>query len=652
MKKQIITSILLVCISIIHLQAKNITLSSPDKRIELTVKSSKNIQFQVLFNGVVVVEKGIISLNLPDKILGANPVIQNISRSSVKDIINPIIPLKSKSITGEYNRVLISYKKNFQIEFRAFNNGIAYRFITSFKDSIRVENEQVNFVFPENYEVFKSKTEPHFSNYEHVYKRSSLQALSADSLAIVPMFLKSTATRILLAEADVFDYPAMLLKGGKGNSISAWFPAYPVKTEAVKNSWWSDRRVNIVKEGDFIAKTKGKRAFPWRIIAIAKEDKGIAANQLVYILSRPCKSTDTEWIKPGQTSWEWWHASNIIGVDFKSGLNTKTYKYYIDFAAHYGMSYMLLDEGWSKSVLDIMEANPDIDLEGLIAYGKKKNVRLILWASWLAVENTPGFFNKISKMGIAGVKIDFMDRSDQWMMNFYERTAQRAFKNHLLVDFHGSVTPRGLNRTYPNVLSFEGVTGMEQNKSGGFDLPVNHTILPFTRNVVGPMDYTPGAMKSVHPEYWNANWTNPMSISTRAHQLALYIVFESALQMLADNPSDYYKEDECTRFITSVPTVWDETIVLDGEIGEYYVVAKRKADKWFVAGVTNENARNITIDFSFLNDGKIYKLSLFKDGVNSDKYAIDYKKLITDVKKGQNISIQMNKDGGFASVLE
>jgi alpha-glucosidase len=430
------------------------------------------------------------------------------------------------------------------------------------------------------------------------------------------------------------------------NLISGWHPQYPEVTEP-----GGDRRLNITKKAAFIARTNGNRSFPWRIFAIAEEDKDIVTNQLVYLLSRPSQFSDFSWIKPGQTSWEWWHSSNIIGVDFKSGYNTETYKYYIDFAAKYGLPYVLMDEGWSYTVSDISKPNPEINLDELVAYGKQKSVRILLWASWLAIENTPDFLEQVRKIGAAGVKIDFMDRSDQWMMNFYERTAKKAFENKLLVDFHGSITPRGLERAYPNIISYEGVTGMEQNKGGGHDTPNNRVILPFTRNVVGPMDYTPGAMNSVQPKFWHANWRNPMSIGTRAHQLALYVVFESGLQMLADNPYHYYQNEESTKFITSVPTTWDETIVINGKIGEYIAVAKRKGNKWYIGGITNDQSREVELDFSFLDKGSSYSMTMFVDGVNADNYAIDYKKNTRIINTDDKILVKIVLNGGFAAVI-
>ena len=532
-----------------------------------------------------------------------------------------------------------------------FDTGVSYRFITTKENELIIINENADYLFADNYKAYLSKTEEDFSNYEHTFQAVWIQDYKKEDLSILPLFLDAKKAKVLIAEADLYDYPAMFLRGSNDNTLSAWFPKYPEKTEMITNDRSQDRRLNITKKADYIAKTKGNRTFPWRIFAVSKEDKDIVTNNLVYLLSRPSTYDDFSWIKPGQTSWEWWHASNIKGVDFKSGYNTKTYKYYIDFASKYNIRYIIMDEGWSYSVTDISKSNPDIDLEELFKYAHQKNVNIILWASWLAVENTPSFFEQVKKLGAAGVKIDFMDRSDQWMMNYYERTAKKAFENKLLIDFHGSISPKGLERAYPNIISYEGVTGMEQNKRGGFDTPNNHVILPFTRNVVGPMDYTPGAMNSVQPKYWHSNWTNPMSIGTRAHQLALYVVFESGLQMLADSPSDYYQEHECTQFITDVPTTWDETIVLDGKIGEYIIIAKRKGNNWYLGGITNDKDREYEIQFSFLNKNINYNMTLFTDGANADNYAIDYKKSNKKINSKDKLPIKMFLNGGFAAKL-
>ncbi|PTB96156.1 alpha-glucosidase [Marivirga lumbricoides] len=646
MKKILIVSLSLSLILFQSAAAKDIAVKSPNGRITVTIKLAEEIAFSINYRKQALLEKGIISLALLNETLGENPKLISSKTHTIDEVLYPVIPLKNSELRNHCNVLNLHFQNDYQLEFRVFDDGVSYRFITTKQDEIIVLNETSSYQLADNYKAYLSKTERTFSNYEHIYAPVWIQDFTKEDLAVLPLFLDAQRAKMLIAEADLHDYPAMFLEGGEGNTVQGWFPNYPEKTAAQ-----SDRRLKITKEANYIAQTNGSRSFPWRVFAIAEEDKDIATNDLVYILSSPSQFDNFDWIKPGQTSWEWWHASNIYGVDFKAGYNTETYKYYIDFASDYGLAYVLMDEGWSLSVSDISKPNPDIDLDELVRYAKEKNVKIILWASWLAVENNPAFIEKVKEIGAAGVKIDFMDRSDQWMMNYYERIAKKAFENELLVDFHGSISPRGLRRTYPNVISFEGVTGMEQNKGGGHDTPNNRVILPFTRNVVGPMDYTPGAVKSVHPNYWRANWYNPMSIGTRAHQVALFVVFESGLQMLADNPSDYYKEEEYTQFITDVPTTWDETVVLGAQIGEYYVVAKRKGNEWFIGGITNDKNRDFEIDFSFLDKGREFSMTLFKDGINADSYATDYKVIKKNIQLGDKMLIKMVKNGGFAAKL-
>ena len=368
-------------------------------------------------------------------------------------------------------------------------------------------------------------------------------------------------------------------------------------------------------------------------------------------LSNQLKETD--WIKPGLTSWEWWNGAIPYGpdVNFVSGCNLETYKYFIDFASRYNVPYILMDEGWAKSTRDPFTPNPDVDLHELISYGKEKNVGIILWLTWLTVENNFDLFETFEEWGVKGVKIDFMDRSDQWMVNFYERVAKEAAKHHLFVDFHGSFKPSGLEYMYPNVLSYEGVRGMEQ--MGGCH-PDNSLYLPFIRNAVGPMDYTPGAMISMQPEVYQSNRPNSASMGTRAYQLALYIVFESGIQMMADNPTLYYRNEDCTHFISEVPQIWDETIALEAEAGEYVVVAKRKGAKWYIGAITNnkQQQRNFVVNLDFLDEGKEYKMTSFEDGINANRQAMDYRKKEATVKAGDQLTLRLARNGGFAAVIE
>ena len=453
--------------------------------------------------------------------------------------------------------------------------------------------------------------------------------------------------KILISEADLSDYPCLFLKGNGENKVSAAFPKAPLAF-----SEDGDRSLKITKEADYIAKTTGSRNFPWRYFVITTEDKQLIENTMTLELASESVIKDPSWIKPGQASWEWWNDAAPYGpdVNFESGYNLATYKYYIDFAAKFGLKYIIMDEGWAKSTTDPYTPNPEVDVHELIRYGKEKNVGVVLWLTWLTVNNHMELFKTFNDWGIKGVKIDFMDRSDQWMVNYYERVAKEAANNELFVDFHGAFKPAGLEYKYPNVISYEGVRGMEQMRG---TLPQNSLFLPFMRNAVGPMDYTPGAMISMQPEAYRAERPNAASIGTRAYQMAIFVVFESGIQMLADNPTLYYRNLDCTEFITSVPTTWDETKALIAKVGEVAVVAKRKDSKWFIGGISNgvEKTRKLTLDFSFLKPGKSYTMVYFEDGINAGRQAMDYRKKTVQVKSGDKIDIQMVRNGGYAAVI-
>ncbi|WP_324670731.1 glycoside hydrolase family 97 protein [Hymenobacter sp. GOD-10R] len=624
-----------------------IDLLSPDKRIKISVDLQNRLSYSVALNGSTLLSKSYLQLNLANQPLGEKAQLRKKSFTTVNTTSRPVVSLKNSTVTNHYNQLRLDFKNDFSVEFRAYNDGIAYRFITNKKDSVVVNSEDVHLQFAEPVETSYLETGSFKTSYEILYKRKDLGAVDKQKMSVLPILFDTKKGKLLFSEADLYDYPALFVKASSDQSIDATFPKAPLAFGPD-----GDRSLKIEKEAPYLAKTAGKRSFPWRFLVITDQDAQIAANQMVYKLSTPNQLKDTKWIKPGQVTWEWWHNAYVYGVDFKSGYNQDTYKYYIDFASKFGIPYIIMDEGWAKTTLNPFEPNPTINLQELIAYGKSKNVKIILWFTWLAVQNNFNVFETLEKWGIAGMKIDFMDRSDQWMVNYYTRVAKEAAKHHILVDFHGAFKPAGLEVAYPNVLSYEGVIGMEQNIGGGLATPKNNLFLPFLRNAVGPMDYTPGAMRSAHPKDYRPNWVNTMSIGTRGHQLAMYIVFESGLQMLADNPFNYLREPETTSFITSVPVTWDETRVLEAAVGDYIVTAKRKGTTWYVGGMTAEKAHEVVLPTDFLPKGVAYQITLLKDGVNADVQAMDYKKIVQPIKAGETIKLTMVPDGGFAARIE
>lgn len=629
-----------------HLSAKVIDVKSPNGELNLSINVKDKIYYSVSYGSDLLLKDCYLSLQLENETLGNKPKLRSSKRGVIDEHIKREIPLKNAVVKNHCNTLRMNFTGNYAVEFRVFDNGVAYRFITDKKGENIVMGEDCILNFPANYKAHLSQPNGFKTSYEHPYTHVNTEEYKVtDRMSYLPILLETDKSyKILISEADLHDYPCMFLKSTGQNGMQSLFPKVPLEFGED-----GDRSLKILKEADYIAKTAGKRSFPWRFMVITKEDKQLLENEMVYNLSTPCVLKDYSWIKPGQVSWEWWHDARLYGVDFRSGYNMDSYKYYIDFASKFGIPYIIMDEGWAKSTRAPYTPNPTINLTELIQYGKERNVKIVLWLTWLTVENNFDLFKTFADWGVAGVKIDFMDRSDQWMVNYYERVAKEAAKHKLFVDFHGSFKPAGLERKYPNVLSYEGVLGMEQ---GGNCRPANSIYLPFMRNAVGPMDFTPGSMLSAQPEDNRSTRANAMGSGTRAYQMALFVVFESGLQMLADNPVYYYRERPCTEFISSVPVTWDETRVLHAKVGETVIVARRKGDKWFIGGITNNKGRTINLDLSFLPAGKSFTLTSFEDGINADRQAMDYKQRESKVNNTTQLTIKMVRNGGWAGVIK
>lgn len=648
MKKHLLL-LAVLCLAALIRGQERLELTSPNGEIEVVLNLSDKIYYSISYSGELLLKDNYLQLVLKNQVMGQYPKLRHQKRSSVDEQLTPVIPLKYSKVTNRYNKLLLTFK-DYSVEFRVFDDGIAYRFITSRKGEVEIMGEDMAVHFPADYLLHLQQPGGFKTAYEEPYTRvESTGWKPSDRMSVLPVLVDTRKQyKILISESDLTDYPCMFIKGTGRNGFISTFPKVPLDFGGD-----GDRSLKITKEAEYIAKTAGTRNFPWRYFVITKNDRQLIENTMTYKLASKNQLRDVSWIKPGQVSWEWWHDASPYGADvnFVSGYNLETYKYYIDFASKFGIPYIIMDEGWAKTTCDPYTPNPKVDLHELIRYGKEKNVGIVLWLTWLTVENNFDLFKTFNGWGVKGVKIDFMDRSDQWMVNYYERVAQEAAKYHLFVDFHGSFKPAGLEYKYPNILSYEGVRGMEQ--MGGC-YPDNSLYLPFMRNAVGPMDYTPGAMISMQPNVYKSERPNAASIGTRAYQLALFVIFESGLQMLADNPTLYYRNEDCTRFITQVPVTWDETIALEAKIGEYVIVAKRKGDRWFIGGITNngETIREFTVKLDFLKENHSYRMTSFEDGINAGRQAMDYRCKFSDVKVGDSLVIKMVRNGGFAAVVE
>ncbi len=648
--KMVLLTIATMAISLTS-TAQEYKLKSPDNQLTVTIKTDDMISFSVDYKDANVIDVNGISLELEgEEELGISSKVKNKYRASVKELIEAPLSTKSSVITDEYSMLKLKFRGNYELEFRAYNHGCSYRFITTMKNDIVVQSEKMSIDYGNGATAWFPEEESLMSHYERLYIYTDLNTIRKEKFCSLPLLTSSTnGVKVLFTESDLDDYPNLFLEKSGVNSFDALFPKYIL--EVVPRPGGEDRDEVITKEADYIAKTKGNRSFPWRLFIIG-EDSDIVESSLVYQLATPSKLDHTDWIEPGQIAWDWYNANNIYGVDFESGLNTETYKYFIDFASENGIGYIILDEGWSKSTTDIGASNDTLDIDELVRYGNDKGVRIILWLLWKPLyQDIPGILALYKDWGIAGVKIDFMQRADQQMVNYYKNVAVEAAKLELLVDFHGAYKPTGLHREYPNVITFEGVKGNENNKWSHDITPEHNLTLPFTRMVAGPMDYTPGAMSNAHLINHMISFERPSGLGTRCHEIAKYVIFESPLQMLCDSPSRYRKEMECTRFITQIPQVWDETRVLEAKVSDYLVIARRSGNDWYMGAMTDWTARNFEIPLDFLPDGK-YDLQLIQDGVNANKFAEDYKLIHTSTDKNETLKVNLASGGGWVAILK
>lgn len=633
--------------------AKNYVLNSPDRKIRIMVTTDGGVSWSVSHNGKLMLKPSPMNLTISDKkLINARPVVISSRNATIHEKITAVVPVKNKLVANDYNELILSFKGGIALEFRAYDDGVAYRFVTALGQSpIEVSDEQVEFNFNDDLQIQLPKEDnlELQSHYEAAFKSMKLSEVASGTYGYLPLYIADpNGTKMVVTESDLHDYPNLFLYGTGGKTLKGRFPKVILESKPKEGS---DRAEVIVKKASYHSKTSGTRSFPWRTIIISNTDKGLLENEMVYKLAAPNAVAETTWIKPGKVAWDWWNDNNIYGVNFKSGINTDTYKYYVDFAANYGLEYIILDEGWSLTTTNLLEPNPELDLEGLISYAKSKKVGVILWALWKQLDmNMDAILDQYVKWGVKGIKVDFMARADQYMVNFYERTAKATAARKLLLDMHGAYKPVGLNRKYPNLLSYEGVRGMENNKWEDQITPAHNTTLPFTRMVAGPMDYTPGAMLNTNEKEFHINFGSPMSRGTRAHQAAMYVIYESPLQMLCDNPSNYMKEPEFTKFISKIPTVWDQTIALEGKIGQYVVMARRSGDKWYIGGMTNWEGRSFDVPLNFLGSGN-YSVEILKDGINVAKHAADFVIGKNTMSKQETLTIPMAPGGGFTAII-
>lgn len=646
-------SLFLIALAIVsHATAKDVKVASPNGKIEVMITDNGgSLSYSATLQGKRVFTQNELQMQLTNKVLGEKTKISGVKIQKVSNVVKPVVPLKQSTIKNNYTEATLSMKGNYKVAFRVFDNAVAYRYILNERDSVYVVDETFNLKPAEPMNVHYQGTGGWGTASESHYTNCLLKEWKHDQeMATLPIGLSSVEgdLQLLISETDLQDYAGLYLRGnGEKDCLSGNLVPHYKKWEL-----FSDRGTQIKELDKWAARTAGKRSFPWRFITIT-DSKGMLEQTIPAQLAAPCELQNTNWIKPGLVAWDWWNQKGIFGsdVNFKTGCNTDTYKYYIDFAAKHGVKYIIMDEGWAKGTFEPFTPNDNLDLHECIRYGKEKGVGIILWLTWICAErNLDTIFATYEKWGIAGAKIDFMDRQDQWMINWYERTIKEAAKHHLVVDFHGAMKPAGLEYRYPNLLAYEGVLGLEMMSGCQ---PDNTLFIPFLRNAVGAVDFTPGAMTNTQPEYDKWSEPNPSAVGTRAYSMALFTVMETGTQMLADSPTRYYQNQECTNFIVQVPVTWDETRAIEAKIGEYLIVAKRHGSRWYVAGICNgkEKTREFKVPLDFLSSGS-HKMTIVTDGVNADKQAMDYRMNKRDVNSSTVLDIKMVRNGGFTAIIE
>ena len=645
MKTRIISLVLMLSVGISSYAQKVVTAQSPDGQTNVCVTLSDGIYYDVVSHGETLLTRSIIGMQLSDRTLGEKPVLKKKIVKSVEETLTPIFPLKYSQVKNNYTLLTLDMKGGYSVDFRIYDDGVAFRMRTSLPDLIEILQENTVFQLADECDLVLQQAGGFKTGCEENYSLvKSSQWKKTDRMTELPVLIMGKNQKILLSEFDLVSYPGLFLKGNSDNSLSAIQPKVPLEYEDD-----GDRRQRILKEANYIAKTEGTRTFPWRYMLITQEDGRLAENTMPMRLAQKCQLEDVSWIKPGQACWDWLNGIPYgPDVTFEGGINLDTYKYFVDFASRNGIPYIIMDEGWALNTRDPYKTNPKVNLPELISYAKSKNVGIFVWLPWLTVEHNMDLFEKFEQWGIVGTKIDFMDRQDQWMVDYYDRVAKEAAEHHIMIDFHGAFHPSGLEYRYPNVLTFEGVRGMEFN---GSCTPKNSIWFPFIRNAVGPMDYTPGPMICYQPKYHHGNRPFCSGVGTKAYHLAAFVLFESHLQMLMDNPCRYDEWPDCRDFIASVPVNWDDTRVLAAEAGQYIVMAKRRGDKWFIGGITNDKGRELDVTLDFLPDDAEFEMTSFVDGVNAGTMAMDYLHKKSVVNKGTKLHIRMVGNGGFAAAI-
>lgn len=636
--------------------ADTLHLSSPSGKLKLDVWMGKQLYYTVRSDGRPILEGSAIDFFPEGKpsLGSAGKISASTVRKVYTEIISPV-PEKRRIIPDKYNELTLRFKQPYRIEFRVYDDGVAYRILTTFKDSVIVNNELAEFRFPgkpSGYfpEIADRKGEDMFmTSFEDTYNYKAVDSFPLSSIAYTPVLITAaTNPKIAITESDLEDYPGMFLTGTGGPALKGIFAGYPIEEKTLEALY---SQIRVAKRAPYIARTKGTRSYPWRVMIISQEDKELPSNDIVYRLASPSRVNDVSWVKPGNITDEWIINLNLFNVPFKAGLNTASYKYYIDFAFRFGFDRIMMDAGWSNNN-DLFQVIPEINMDTLVAYAKEKGVKIAMWTLGMTLDRQlDSALKQFNKWGIDFIMTDFIDRDDQKGVGFHHRIAKACADHKIMIMFHGSYPPKGFNRTYPNAVAREAVLGSEYNMWSNRVSPEHDVQLAFIRMLAGPLDYEPGMLSNATIKSFHNAEGYVMSLGTRSHQLSMYVVYDSPIQFFAGNPSQGLLEPEYMELLASIPTTWDETKILNASVGEYIVTARKHDRDWYIGGMTNWTERDLDLDLSFLEEGE-YAMTICKDGPNAEKYAADYQIEQSAIRKGGKQIIHLAPGGGFLIKLK
>jgi alpha-glucosidase len=645
----------LLLIQISTQAADSLLVSSPDKKITVTVNCTGKLSYTVKYNAVLIVQPSVIDLAVAaQKRLSEGIKITGKKWETVDETIVSPVPEKRKQIRNHYNQLSIQLAQPYTVLFRVYNDGVAYRIVTRFKDSVVINNETATFSFEKGKKVLLplidpgQRTDRFHTSFEELYQVKTIDSLSANDFAYSPVLTgDSGEIKVAITESDLDDYPGMFLSGTGGNSLKALFAPYPLQTKMTDGEFPQEV---VTERADYIARIKGRSSLPWRVLLIAGEDKDLPGNDLVYRLAPPSKLNDASWIKPGKGTDEWIIGINLFNVDFKSGVNTATYKYYIDFAKKFGLQRIMMDAGWSN-YKDLFDISPAINMDTIAAYAKSQGISLSMWTLCSTLDKQlDSALKQFKRWGVDFIMTDFMDRDDQPMVNFYHRIAKACADHQVMIMFHGAFPPKGFNRTWPHSITREGVLGSEYNIWSDKPTPEHDVTLAFTRMLSGPLDYEPGILDNATKTQFRAIGQKVMSQGTRCHQLSMFVVYESPVSIFSGNPSQGLMEPAFMKLLGEIPTTWDETIVLEAKVSDYIITARKSGDDWYIGGMTDWTAREFTLPLSFLGPG-IYEATLCADGINAETYPSDYIIKKFSSKPNSTFQVKMASGGGFVLKL-